>query len=111
MDGGRRRRDDAGARRGDVGDREFGAHGESRVPPVDGARVDLRGEGRGGLGERGGGAAVEDPGRLGVPLDGHGDDGPGGGVLEHLHAHRLHEGAGPMGADEPPIDGGIGAGR
>lgn len=59
-----------------------------------GSAVEHGADGPEGLGEDGGGAAVQETVGLGVALDGHGADDAVGGGLDDGHAHALAEVAG-----------------
>jgi|GEM_PF-10999 len=105
-----RGRDHALASSRDVRGVEFSAHRVGLLAGVGFARVDLRGEGCSGLGERCRSSAVQNAGALAVAIDGHGDDGARCGVLEYLHAGGLHEGAGPVGPHPSAPGEGVGRG-
>ena len=101
MNGGRGRSDNSLASCTDMGGVEFRPDGVGLLARVSFTRVDLGGKRRCGLREGGGCAAVEDPGALAIPVDGHRNDGARGAVLQHFHAGGFHQGAGPVGADPP----------
>ena len=82
-----------------MGGVEFSPDGVGLLARVSFTRMNLCGKRRRGLREGSGCATVEDSGALAVPVDGHGDHGARRAVLQHFHAGRFHEGAGPVGAD------------
>ena len=110
MHGRGRGRDRALSSGRDVRGVEFSAHRVGLLTGVGFARVDLCGEGCSGLGESCRSSAVQDAGALPVAVDGHRDDGARCGVLEHLHAGGLHEGAGPVGPHPSAPGEGVGCG-
>ena len=101
MNGGCGRGDDSLASGADMRSVQFRPDGVGLLARIGFTRVDLGGKRRRRLREGSGCAAVEDPGALAIPVDGHGDDRACGAVLQHFHPGGFHEGAGPVGADPP----------
>ena len=106
-----RGRDGSLAPGANVGGVELRTHRVGLLTRVGLARVNLRCEGGGCLGEGGRGASVQDARGLSIAVDGHRDDGALRAVFEDLHPRGLHEGAGPVRAHPSASGEGVGARR